>query len=287
MASSSGERDRVVMTTPTVAVCLKWTAQHGEAVDDVRFAGISDADQAALEVALRLAEQLGATITAIAVGPVGADTALRDAISCGAHGALRVDAPADLTSEDVARELSAHLVDAAIVVCGDASTDRGSGSVPAFVAHRLGRAQALGLVAIDVDGTASPAALGATRRLDGGRRERLRVPMPCVVSVEGAVASLRRASLRSALAARTALIDVVPMAGPPSLHTHGPAPIVSPYRPRARELAAPAGDVVLDRMRALLDATGSSAHGETVVLDPHAAAVRIVAALREWGYLTP
>ncbi len=91
-----------------------------------------------------------------------------------------------------------------MVVCGDRSVDRGTGALPAFVAHELGAAQALGLVALEVTAaTGRPAdlALSADRRLDGGWRERLRVPLPAVCSVEAAGVRLRRASLAGALAA--------------------------------------------------------------------------------------
>ena len=41
-----------------------------------------------------------------------------------------------------------------------------------------------------------------------------------------------------------------------------------------------------ERLRVLTDAgAASAARGETVVLEPAAAAARIVAALRAWGYL--
>jgi hypothetical protein len=62
--------------------------------------------------------------------------------------------------------------------------------------------------------------------------------------------------------------------------------MVRPYRPRARALAAPVGDRALDRLRVLTDAAANAAaRGDTVHLDPPAAAERIVQALREWGYL--
>jgi electron transfer flavoprotein beta subunit len=153
--------------------------------------------------------------------------------------------------------------------------------VPPFLAAELGVAQALGLVGIDVDDDADGHRLRAVRRLDGGRRELLAVTSPAVLSVEGAVARLRRASLPAELAARGADIEVV--AGP-----SGPvdgAASVRPFRPRPRERPAPEGEA-LDRVRRLT-ATGSqpTAHIETVELEPPAAADRILTALRQWGYL--
>ena len=270
-----------------IAVCLKWTPARldggplGPDAADDRFAGISPADRAALELALRLADRLGTTVTAITAGPAGAERALRDALAAGAERAVRLDMATDADSRDVAFELAQSLADAAIVLCGDYSLDRGSGSVPAFVAHHRRIAQALGLVDIDVD-TATAATVHATRRLDGGRRELLAIPLPCVLSVEGSLATLRRAPLPRALASRSAHIDVV--ATPPA-HHHGAPAIVTAYRPRARVMPAPAGELVLDRLRRLTDAGTAPSRGETVVLEPPAAAARIVDALREWGYL--
>ena len=59
-----------------------------------------------------------------------------------------------------------------------------------------------------------------------------------------------------------------------------------PYRPRARVLPAPAGANALDRVRALTDTGAAPSRTETVVLEPAAAARRILDALRDWGYLT-
>ena len=66
--------------------------------------------------------------------------------------------------------------------------------MPAFVAHALGSAQALGLTSVDVGGAGE---IVATRRIGFGRAERVRVTAPAVVSVEGSVASLRRGPARS------------------------------------------------------------------------------------------
>lgn len=251
---------------------------------DGRWFGVSPADEAALEVALALRARAGApsTVTVVALGPPAADSVLRVALAAGADRAVRVDAGAALGGATVAAALAPTLDGADLVWCGDYSLDRGTGSVPAFLAGRLGAAQALGLVAVDLDAWWTGAPLRVVRRLDGGRREVLDVGPPAVLSVEGSVASLRRAGLAAALASKSAPIDVV--AGPPD-DPGDAAGVVTPYRPRARVLPPPVGET-LSRVRGLLRmGGGDAARAETVTLDPPAAAARIVAQLREWGYL--
>lgn len=265
-----------------IVACLKWSSRP-DAPDDDRFAGVSPADQAALEIALVLGAARGEDVVAVSVGPVGAEAALRNALACGAGRAVRIELtgpaePAEADSRDVAAALAGVAVGASLVVCGDYSLDRGSGSVPAFLAHRLGAAQALGLVAIDAAGTGP---VRAVRRLDGGRREVLDVAGPCVLSVEGSVAVLRRAGLKAALASRQVDIEVLRAGADHQPHSGSAAP----YRPRARVLAAPQGAAALDRLLALKDGGGSSHRGETIEAAPTEAAARIVDALRSWGYL--
>jgi electron transfer flavoprotein beta subunit len=268
-----------------IAVCWKWVSLDREREADRRWSGVSAADEAALELALGIAERSDATagtgpseVTVICLGPPAADDVLRDAIAAGATSALRLDASTELDSQVVAVALAEHLGDRDLVVCGDYSLDRGTGSVPAFLAGELSIAQALGLleVALDADDTG---ALRVVRRLDGGRREILDVMPPAVLSVEGSAASLRRASLAASLAARSAPIASV--RGP---HGRLPESEVHPYRPRARVLPAPTGGS-LDRVRQILDVGGSDLHAELVTLDPPAAAAKILDQLRSWGYL--
>jgi electron transfer flavoprotein beta subunit len=148
--------------------------------------------------------------------------------------------------------------------------------VPAFLAAHLEAGQALGLIEV----TLNSAGVTALRRLDGGRRERLRVDAPAVLSVEGATATLRRAPLSSALAARTATIENV--VGPAGSHLPTAR---RPFRPRARVLPAPAG-APLERVQSLLNgAAATKSHGVPVELTPAEAADRVLEALRGWGYL--
>ncbi len=256
-----------------------------EAVDD-RFSGMSAADEAALEGALAIGGTWGVETAAVTFGTVAADVVLRSALAAGVASVIRVDGAGNADSAVVAAAVASTLQVGDLVICGDYSADRGTGSVPAFIAATLEVPQALGLVEVSLETGRTIAAL---RRLDGGRRERLSVSLVdghgAVLSVEGSTARLRRAGLGSVIRARTAPIAIVSW---PTLEPAGaPAPHVRPFRPRPRVLAAPVGFHPLDRLRALTDsaAVTGTATGETIVLDPDAAAHRIIAALTTWDYL--
>jgi electron transfer flavoprotein beta subunit len=263
-----------------IAVCWKWVSLDREHELDERWAGVSAADEAALEVALAVRDAVGADteVLVVGLGPGDADDVLRSAVAAGATTVRRIDASTELDSGTVAAALARQLGDVDLVLCGDYSIDRGTGSVPAFIAAELGIAQGLGLVEVD---TATPdgSAMRVVRRLDGGRREVLDIALPAVLSVEGSVARLRRAPLAASLAARRAPVEVI--AGP---HGRQAESEIHPYRPRPRTLAVPAGDT-LSRVRAILDVGGAEGHAETVTLEPAAAARRILEQLYEWGYL--
>lgn len=268
-----------------IAACLKWVDLRpevdpltGSVTTDPRSASASDADRAALEWALRLAHARGDDVVAVTAGPPASEGVLRDALAAGAARAVRADMDTEAPSEEVAAALAAAMGSPEVVCCGVWSVDRGSGSVPAFLAARLGAAQALGLTGL------SPSAEGlfAERRLDGGRRERLRVPTPCVLSVEGASARLRRAPLDAVVHAGDAPIDVVVTApGRRSVPASR-----SPFRPRARVLPGPPATAsARERILALTGALTDRVPPRTVSLPPGEAAATIIEQLRAWGYL--
>jgi electron transfer flavoprotein beta subunit len=273
----------------TVAACMKLVDWRpvvdpltGAVSVDARTSGASEADLAALEWALRLGEAWSTDVVALSAGGADVEPMLRDAVAAGASSARRVAVTQDAPSEVVAAALASVLPgDVDVVVCGDWSLDRGSGAVPALLAAHRASAQALGLVTLAVDGDA----IVAERRLDGGRRERLRVARPAVLSVEGASARLRRAPLGRVVTARDAIIDVVHTAAelaarPPHVaHT-------SPYRPRPRVLEAPSADLgARERILALAGVLVDREPPQRLVLDPDEAAGRLIDQLRRWGYL--
>jgi len=277
-----------------IAACLKWVDRRpevdpvdGRVATDARTAGTSDADDAALEWALRCGEAWREPVLALTVGPDPADAVLRDALAAGADRAVRIptgSATTAIASSAVAQALASviHEIGVTFVWCGDYSLDRGSGSVPVYLAAELGWPQALGLVEVTA---AEPGHVSALRRLDGGRRERLAVHTRAVLSVEGSTARLRRASLDAALTSRAAAVEV--RTGSAVVASEPMASTLRPFRPRARVLPAPRGTEARDRVLALTETSTAKAHREVVTLDPPAAAERILAALVEWGYEAP
>ncbi len=262
---------------PLIVACLRCTDLR-PAVDPLtgavthhrQAATAAPAEWAALETALRVAAAWGGRVLALTAGPPAAEAVLREALAAGAdalradwtrhgqHGSRAGDGHpshgtgdwylADLAGDE--RSLAVCLAGAiraeqpALVVCGDRSGDRGTGALPAFLAHELGAAQALGLVSLTVDGDH----LLAERRLPAGRRERLRVPVPAVCSVEAAGVRLRRAALPAVLAARRAPISAVSARVAPS-----PVRVGSPrpYRPRTHAVPDVPAGTARERLSAL------------------------------------
>lgn len=268
-----------------IAVCIKWVPGRPE-VDALsgevrspnsRFGGVSAADQAALEVALQLGTQRSMDVTAILVGDARSESALHDALAAGAQRAIRINAATPLSSAETARVLAVALGDASLILCGDYSFDRGSGSVPAYLAAELGFKQALGVVSL----TPRPRDILLTRRLDGGRREHLQVVDRVVISVEGSVARLRRAGLASTLAARTIGVQVIAS----SITARREVSITKPFRPRPRTLVRPQGATPRERLNSITNVASASTRGEQIELAAAESAVRILETLARWGYI--
>jgi electron transfer flavoprotein beta subunit len=264
----------------------------GEVRVDSRWSDLTAADAAALEHARRAADAWGGRLVAVAAGSAGVDGALRRAVALGASawrvpwsaaGRPEPASPSDgpvagphsldgsaLAGDQVglARRLAAVLSELGppdLVICGDRSAYRGTGALPALLAHYLGASQALGVVSLEVEGGGNRDAVIAERRLDGGWRERLRLSAPAVCSVEAAGVQLRRAPLAGALEAAgdpiptwpsplapaaTAAMATTAATAVPGRWQVGPP---RPYRPRTKVVPAPEGST-RDRLLALTGA---------------------------------
>lgn len=268
-----------------IAVCMKWVSGHPEIdplsgevrLPSARFGGVSVADQAALEVALQLGSQRSMPVAVFSVGANQCESSLYAALAAGAQRAIRIDSGPGLSSAATAQLLALELRDASYILCGDYSFDRGSGSVPAYLAAELGITQALGVVSL----TPQTHDILVTRRLDGGRREHLRITDRAVISVEGSIAQLRRASLATSLATREDRIQVISS----TISTHQANSTVKPFRPRPRTIAQPQGDTALQRFHSVTNVATASTRGEQIELTSVKSAMWILQTLGRWGYI--
>lgn len=144
---------------------------------------VNAADRTAMEVALALKAAAGGAIYALAMGPAGADQALRQALAVGCDEAYLVQDPALAGSDTgaTARVLAAairKLPDVGLVLTGEASNDGGTSQV----APRLAEALDWGFVGAAYEVTLDGSQLTAGRNGDG-RREQVEGVTPAVVSV--------------------------------------------------------------------------------------------------------
>ncbi len=276
-----------------ISVCIKPVDLHpvvlpgtSSATRQSRRIGITHADAAAIEVGIRLAEASGASIQIVAAGPSHVGDSLLEAAAAAQGTAVRISVPFDEDSSVVAAELAECVAGSALVICGAYSGDRGTGSVPGFLAHECGIGQALGLTSLSV----AQGELRVVRRLDGGAAEILAVSSPAVCSVEGSVVldghvcSLRRASLERLLELRAAGIEQRSRVSRSAVSLSG---TLHPFLPRTRLVAPPQGGSALDRIVELTGALAERVPPRRVEATPEQAATLIIDQLVEWGYLDP
>ncbi|MGZ8438961.1 MAG: FAD-binding protein, partial [Candidatus Limnocylindrales bacterium] len=137
------------------------------------------ADLHAVEAALQLADE----VCALSMGPARADETLREALAAGANRAVllcdHVLAGSDTWATANALAAAIEWIGGAdLVLCGISAIDGETGQVGPSVAQRLGWPQATGCESLAIEGES----LSARRVVEGGY-ERLRLPLPAVVTV--------------------------------------------------------------------------------------------------------
>jgi electron transfer flavoprotein beta subunit len=173
---------------------------------------LDEIDERAVEVALQVKDGDKATeVVVLAMGPTSTVGSLRRALAMGADRAVHVQdaglvgADALLTSRVLAAALAREGFD--LVLAGDASSDGGTGVVPAMVAERLGAAIAGGLDSVELDDGAVRG-----RREAGGASTELTAALPAVVTVSEKVAEARMPGFRGTMGAKRKPLDTLGLA---------------------------------------------------------------------------
>src|SRR5258707_8575129 len=181
-----------------ICVCVKQTPDSASVyidpisgkLDVERFVQVlNPADACAVEAAVRLKEQLGASIQVITLGPLDSEEALPAALAVGADSAVRFWPPqaVEWGPAIVATALAAYLSNGSmlpdLVLCGDSASDWSSGIVGPTLAERLDLPQITGVNQIVATADGDRVTFQVTRKLERGYRELLAAQLPLLITV--------------------------------------------------------------------------------------------------------
>jgi len=203
-----------------IVVCVKQvpaTAEVDLVVDDsgtgVRSEGLvqemNEWDEYAIEEALIIKERLGGSVTAITVGPEGADAVLRRCLAKGADHAIWLK---DEAFEGGDAYATAKVLHAAIkgleydlVFTGAQAGDDGYSAVGGILSELLGVAHAQMVKQVEV----GEGSLLVNRELEGGLEEALELPTPALLSIQTGINEPRYVSIMGIRKARKKEITVM------------------------------------------------------------------------------
>jgi len=203
-----------------IVVCVKQvpaTAEVDLVVDEsgtgVRSEGLvqemNEWDEYAIEEALLIKERLGGSVTAITVGPEGADAVLRRCLAKGADHAIWLK---DEAFEGGDAYATAKVLHAAIkgleydlVFTGAQAGDDGYSAVGGILSELLGVAHAQMVKQVEV----GEGSLLVNRELEGGLEEALELPTPALLSIQTGINEPRYVSIMGIRKARKKEITVM------------------------------------------------------------------------------
>jgi electron transfer flavoprotein beta subunit len=169
---------------------------------------LSDFDGYAVEVALRLTEQHGGEVVAVALGPEGLQETLRKALSMGvARGVHLVSDTVPFDGLAIAHALAPALKDEGydLVLFGRNATDTGNGTVGPMTAELLGLPCVTAISHLEIgDGKGT-----AHRELEGVT-EVVTFPLPAALSIDEGIARPRLPSLKGIMGAKKKPIEARP-----------------------------------------------------------------------------
>ena len=201
-----------------VMVCLK-QVPHQDARLDVAADGswiqednikfeINSYDTYALEEALRIKDAGEAEVVVVSIGPDRVTQALRTALGMGADRAVHVKDPEADASDSLgkAKILAAIAKEESpdVILCGLMADDGNFSSIPPMLAELADLPSATGVVSAE----ASDSGFVVRRELEGGCREVVELPKPCLMAIQTGANQVRYASLKGIMQAKKKPVDV-------------------------------------------------------------------------------
>jgi len=165
----------------------------------------SEADNYALEEALRLKERHSGDVVVISMGGEEAARVLRSGLAMGADRAIHLLDPGFKGSDEFATAAAmAKAIEkdggADLILAGVQSDDLGTGMTGTMIAEFLGYAHAT--VVVGVEAAPDSKSLKARRELEGGLNETVELSMPAVLTIQFGINQPRYASLKGIMAAK-------------------------------------------------------------------------------------
>jgi len=165
----------------------------------------SEADNYALEEALRLKERHLGEVAVVSMGGEEAARVLRSGLAMGADRAIHLlDAKFKGADEFAAAATLAKAIEkdggADLVLTGVQSDDLGTGMTGTMLAEFLGWAHATVVVGVEAD--PDKKSVKVKRELEGGINETVELPLPAVLTIQFGINQPRYASLKGIMAAK-------------------------------------------------------------------------------------
>ncbi|WP_225071399.1 electron transfer flavoprotein subunit beta/FixA family protein [Desulfuromonas sp. CSMB_57] len=160
-------------------------------------------DMYAIEEALRLREAMGGLVTVMTMGPLQAETALREAMAMGADQGILLSDPAFAGSDTWATSYTLSMAlrrigDYSLILCGKQAADGDTAQVGPGIAAHMDLPQITFVRQIE---RISPTGIVAARMLDDGS-EILESSLPCVLTVVKEINTPRLPTLKNILEAK-------------------------------------------------------------------------------------
>lgn len=200
-----------------IAVCIKEVPdtetrpkirddKKGIQTDGIKWI-VNPYDEYAIELGLRLVEKSGGEVTIISLGPKEIEATIRSGLAMGAHKAIRVEGPKNISDPLViAKALAAVLKERNfdLILFGKQAIDADNAQVPQMLAEAMEIPGATVVVKFDLNGTQA----SAEREIEGGK-EKLSFSLPAVVSCQKGLNEPRYRSLKGIMMSKKIPIEEV------------------------------------------------------------------------------
>ena len=158
---------------------------------------INDWDNYSIEEAVRIVEKTGGSVTAIAIGDAESDEVLRRAIAMGAKDGFLVNSETIFHDPGVRSRLIQNFIQKEnipfdVIFTGVQSEDDQFGCVGGILGAVLGlpySSMVIGIDAVEKDH------MVIRRELEGGLQERIKISVPCVLSIQSGINEPRYVSI--------------------------------------------------------------------------------------------